>query len=381
MKRNRYDLDEEETVVPETKRIKSDPDNIVPRRSERIKNLMKTDHDNNCVTADNTNSTINVINTISTNNTNIWDKLNNYEKCEGSISEKDDWVSATAIRNHLLHDPLIDWLDRYYINNRCNDGSTVSQNEKSKLKEKEKIERDKMSVLFSNGLAFEEAVFKELKRKYPNDCVQVANDGFDVTNENYQKTVNYMKTGTPIILQAVLINTQNKTRGMADIIIRSDYINKLFGEAQVAIDEENIPAPNLGSANYHYRVIDVKWTTIHLCSNGKLIRNSERIPAYKGQLAIYTCILGHTQGYYPNQAYILGHSYSYETCGEKYNGSSCFDLLGHIDYNDFDKPYIERTVEAIKWVRNVRANGAKWQLIPPSVPELYPNMSNTNDTP
>ena len=35
---------------------------------------------------------------------------------------------------------------------------------------------------------------------------------------------------TPIILQATLLENELKLRGIADIIIRSDYINKLFKE-------------------------------------------------------------------------------------------------------------------------------------------------------
>lgn len=305
----------------------------------------------------------------------LWDVLNKYEKYN-DITEKDEWVSATAIRNYMLNDPLIDWLDRYYDHYEIN---KVSQGKTNKI-EVTKGSDNKMNVLFSNGLKFEQAVFDELKKKYPEDCVQVSHNNYGLTEGNYQKTITYMEEGKPIILQAVLINRENKTRGIADIVIRSDYINKLFGELQITSEKENIPAPKLNKT-YHYRVIDVKWTTLHLCSNGKLIRNNDRIPAYKGQLAIYNCILGHIQGYYPNQTYILGHSYAYETCGDKFTGSSCFDLLGHIDYEDFDKPFIAQTAEAIKWIRKLRYEGFKWKIIPPSISELYPNMSNNNDAP
>ena len=36
--------------------------------------------------------------------------------------------------------------------------------------------------------------------------------------------------------------------------------------------------------------------------------------------------------------------------------------------------------EALRWLRRVRTEGKDWQLLPePSVPELYPNMSNADD--
>ena len=310
------------------------------------------------------------------NDQHIWDKLNSYENQNQNknknknYNDNDEWVSGTAIRNYMLNDPLIDWLDRYYDTLGFNDNNTI-------IKLVDKSSNNK-SILFKNGLIFEDAVFEELKYKFPEDCVQVGYTRQDVNNIKYQETINYMKNGVPIIMQAVLINSKNKTRGLADLLIRSDYINKFFGENQLIPEEENIPATKL-KIPFHYRVIDIKWTTLHLCSNGKLIRNSDSSPAYKGQLAIYNCILGNVQGYFPNKAYILGHSWKYEMCKSKYRGFSCFDLLGHIDYSNFDKQYIDKTIEAINWVRILRREGKDWKLIPPSRLELYPNMSNRND--
>jgi hypothetical protein len=303
----------------------------------------------------------------------MWSALDLYEP-------GDEWVSGTTIRNYMLNDPLIDWLDRYYTTLGFNDGTMITSEKKMEMEKKVNDERGKMSILFNNGLIFENAVVEQLKQKYPQTTVQIGNSRTDMNYEKYQSTVECMKKGVPIIIQAVLIDKNNKTRGMADLLVRSDYINEIFGENQLTEAETTIPAPKLGT-KFHYRVIDIKWTTMHLCADGKLIRNDERIPAYKGQLAIYNFIVGAIQGYFPNKAYILGHSWKYESCGNKFNGSSCFDLLGHIDYKDFDRPYIERTAEAVKWIRNLRSNGSTWTLIPPSVSQLYPNMSNSNDAP
>ena len=307
-------------------------------------------------------------------NNNIWDVLSNVE-----IRTGEEWVSGTRIRNYMLNDPIMDWLDLYYRNYGFNEGKGDNKNKKE-VDIMVSKERTKMNVLFANGIIFEDSVFEDLKEKYPRHHVQIGYSHDDVTDENYQKTMTYMKAGMPLILQAVLINKNNKTRGMADLLVRSDFFNELFGENQLTDDEINIPSPTLG-IDFHYRVIDIKWTTINLCSDGKLIRNDGRIPAYKGQLAIYNCIVGNMQGYFPEKTYILGHSWKFETCGDKFNGHNCFDLLGHIDYGGFDANYINRTVDAIKWIRNLHENGMNWKLVPPSIPELYPNMSNTNDTP
>jgi hypothetical protein len=62
-------------------------------------------------------------------------------------------------------------------------------------------------------------------------------------------------------------------------------------------------------------------------------------------------------------------------------GYNCFDLLGHIEYDKFDNVYIEKTVDAIKWIRNVRKNGTNWTPLKPEIEEMYPNASNKNDAP
>ena len=42
-------------------------------------------------------------------------------------------------------------------------------------------------------------------------------------------------------------------------------------------------------------------------------------------------------------------------------------------------PIVEAVEEAVDWIRRMRREGAVWELLPrPSVPELYPNMSNAN---
>ena len=301
----------------------------------------------------------------------IWNELSNY--CAPTNAK---YVSATAIRNYMLKDPLIDWLELYYL-------LIYKSEERIDIQEKLNKEKNNINILLENGLIFENKVINELKLKFKNNYTQVANDRFDLNDDHAALTLKYMKEGIPIIFQAVLINKQNKTHGIADIIVRSDYINKLMSnkDNHLSQDEININAPNINSNNYHYRVIDVKWSTLHLCADGILLRNDNRMPAYKGQLAIYNCALGNMQGYIPNKAFILGNSWKYETCGDHFAGHSCFDLLGHIDYSYFDKDYIERTVEAIDWVHNVRINGNKWKIIPPSNKYLYPNMSNQNDTP
>lgn len=233
------------------------------------------------------------------------------------------------------------------------------------------------NILCKMGNVFEEKVFDIIRQKFPNNYCLILESLEDVSKEKTVDTYNEMKKGTPFILQAPLYNDSNKTFGVADILIRSDYINKLIEKKILTDNEENIKAPNLDA--YHYRVIDVKWSTIYLCANQTTIRNSNRYPAYKGQLAIYNATLGQLQGYTPNKAYVLGKGWKYRKQDLEYFCNNAFDSLGEIHFDSFDHQYLLRTTNAIEWVRDVRVNGNSWSVDPPSRPELYPNMNNKYD--
>lgn len=294
-----------------------------------------------------------------------------------------EWVSGTAVKHYLLKDPCLDWIKNHFFSNfyKNNDlpEHLIELEIKAKKQEVTK-EKEKFSALFTLGNKFEDHIIRELQREYPLDVVIITDDSRNVTFANFEKTISAMKEGVPIIAQAVLYNHQNRTRGTADLIVRSDYLNKIFDSAILSQADSNIKAPHL-PGNYHYRVIDIKWTTLHLCADGRTIRNSNRFPAYKGQLAIYNAAIGLIQGYTAPQAYIMGKSWKYIKSNVVYEGSSCYDLLAVIDYDGWDCKYLKLTSDAIKWVRNVRYNGHKWKMNPPSIPELYPNMCNRFDTP
>jgi hypothetical protein len=301
---------------------------------------------------------------------NIWDELaNNIAK------DSDSWISATAIKNYLLNDPILDWLDLYYEDAVKKNPDKFAVNRLLKQLDEEK---NKLTVLFEKGNNFEDLIFQELDQKFPGKTVKVVKHRSEINIDNRHLTFKYMQEGVPIIQQALLYNDKNKTFGVADLLVRSDYINDFFDVPLVI--QSKLKAPKL-KGNYHYLVIDIKWTTLNLCADGVHIRNSERIPAYKGQLAIYNCALGELQGYTPPETYIMSKAWKYEAKGQKVSGYSCFDTLGSVNYLTFDSKYIKKTSDAINWVRKLRSEGHDWVCVPPSVPELYPNMANSNDAP
>ena len=306
----------------------------------------------------------------------------NWKVLDKKVDETSEWISATKTKNYLLKDPVLDWFDKYYFTYGFGD-KNIS---------KEKIKREKQQIanelqimnntLFRKGNEFEKLIYKEIeKRLGKNNCVDVINNYKECSIEKMNDTIKYMEKGIPIIRQAVLYNESNRTFGIADFLVRSDFINTLFDDEIEHIDKEAEHIGSIFSKNYHYRVVDIKWSQLQLCSDGFKILNSDRYPAYKGQLAIYNLALGKIQKYIPDTAYILGKSYKFEFLSENYYSSNSFDRMGHILFDDFDSKYIELTKEAIDWYRDMLENGNKWNLLKSTRKELYPNMCNSNDAP
>ena len=57
------------------------------------------------------------------------------------------------------------------------------------------------------------------------------------------------------------------TYGAPDFLIRSDVLRELFPE-EITEAEVAIAAMDLGSEGWHYRVVDTKFTTLHLNAAG-----------------------------------------------------------------------------------------------------------------
>lgn len=270
-----------------------------------------------------------------------------------SYTKHIEYISATHTRNFILKDSLIDWLKEHGTHTKLtyknNDGFT--------------------SFLMERGIEFENKLIKYINHhKLPIVTISEY-----ITNDSINKTIKFMKQGIPIIHSAPVRNPKNHTHGIVDLLVRSDYLHKLVDECPLTPEEQIIPAPNLGK-QYHYVVIDVKFSTLHLRTDGRHILNSGNYPAYKAQCLIYTDAVGLIQGYTSRYAFILGRRWKYIKKNIKYNNFSCLDKLGVIDYKEVDKSYIQKTKDALLWLRENKKNGHKWSVSPPSRPELYPNM-------
>lgn len=276
-----------------------------------------------------------------------------YEQLD-KIKEK-QWVAATKTFNYIKNDHLVDWLKNF------------GSRERSYSTDEIDFEETFSSFLSKKGIVFEKKIVDYLRHN--NFPVKHISDHYN--KESAKLTVQSMKEGVPIIHSAPIYNPRNKTYGIIDLLVRSDYINRI---CQTDVIENTDKRARHLSGNYHYLVIDIKYHTLGLSSDGEHLLNSGNMASYKSQLCVYNSAIANVQGYNPQKAFILGRRWKYTRRGKKFQGFSCFDRLGVVDFLGYDKHVPSQTNNALSWYRKVHKYGIRWGVDPPTIPELYPNM-------
>jgi predicted RecB family nuclease len=256
----------------------------------------------------------------------------------------DEYINITDIYNYMHDDSIVDWLQTKYENKERN------------------LFKEHMNM---KGNSFEFKVV-EFINKNINHVVYVSNR---ITPESVRQTENMIKAGVPIIHSAPVVNEENKTKGIIDLLVRSDFINHIVED--IIFDDCDMTY----SDSHVYYVIDIKFARLRLCSDGEHIMNCENFPYHKAQTYLYTKALSNIQGVDVPYAFILGNGYRYKTFGITYESNSCVEKLGKISFDDRDNFVKLKVEKALQWLRDVRQYGEQWTTDPPSRLELYPNMN------
>jgi hypothetical protein len=158
----------------------------------------------------------------------------------------------------MLNDPLIDYLKEYKTN---------------KGKKRKVVGPCFFNYITNMGIEYEKEVINNMREEF--DIIQVVNNNLNFS-EHYNKTLELLNNKTPIIYQGVVYNDNDNSYGIPDLIIRSDYMNRIFKQEIITNDD------------IYYVIVDVKCCTIPFTANKINILNSDNMPANKGQLCIYT---------------------------------------------------------------------------------------------
>jgi len=282
----------------------------------------------------------------------------------------EDWIAAGATRAWCRGDPLWDWLDRY-----GGERGFARDDERATFDERFDLGR----FLRAQGERFEAAVVADLDRRH--GVVRIGGDQRDPRSLGAaRETWAAMERGARVIAQAVLRDPQARMYGVADLLIRSDILADLCGDAFAGDDDPAVAAPALRGAAWHYRVVDVKFKTLDLLKDGSLSTSAD-LPAL-AQVWAYGQALGRAQGHTPAFGYVLGRGWRQ---GQR-RGDRCWDRLARVPRDAFVRSREislgDAVAAAAAWVRLVRREGGAWNVLPsPSREELRPNLKADRDQP
>lgn len=252
------------------------------------------------------------------------------------ITFNKNWISPSSLYNYMHNDPFIDWL-------KYNNTSISRENTRPNIMGK---------FLCEQGIVFEHNVMAKLYSKFKGcieniDCKKLCTTYADITKD-------CIKRGVPIIYQGFLYDEVRKYYGVPDLIVREDYINLLTGV-------NHISKYNTSRGNYTYRIVDIKFATLHLAVDGVKLLKKNSTDYYKAQLYIYNHCLGKIQGYTPSHAYIIANRVRTK--------DAVYDGMNKLVQVELNKEVQQKVQRGIKWVRTVH----KLCNIGDDI-KLYPNM-------
>lgn len=297
-----------------------------------------------------------------------------------------NWIAASKTRNASLNDHCLDYFRAYNILdiNDTPEKREFSFEPSSKYERANKSSENAVSFvdfLLTSGNTFEDNIIESIKNKYEDNFVKICESYESRNINNYKLTIEEMKKGTPIIYQPVLYCYKHQVFGCADLIIRSDWLNRITNSNILTEKEEKITSIIL-EKDYHYRVIDIKFSKLHFNTDEVTLRNNSNVKPFKTQIALYNLALGEMQGYTPEQSYIIGNGWVMNKMVNKKSlcksSKDPFNKFGTIDYKDKDNSYLETSLEAVKWLRDLNDSNDLTHD-PPNDPRIYPNMCNTYD--
>jgi hypothetical protein len=278
-----------------------------------------------------------------------------------------EWVAARDIRNWCDDDLLVDWLAEF--------GEQHGFRRDDQLPGYDRV-FDLPRFLMEQGRRFEQAVLVDLQQRWPVTRIATRPDEAR-SLAAAEATWDAMKNGAPVIASGVLRDPERRTFGVTDLLVRSDVLGELCPDAFVG-DQLELPVAAMRHGR-HYRVVDIKFSTLHLLKDGSLGAGSLGVMT---QAWIYNEALGRIQGFTPPAAYVAGRAWRQGAV----RGDRCWEKLARVPREAFvrsrDEDLGAVVARALAWVRRLRTEGAEWRVLPlPSVPELWPNMKASSDFP
>lgn len=278
-----------------------------------------------------------------------------------STESKKLWIAATKTRNYMLDDALVDWLKR-----SSRRRSATQRSPSGYQNTFGGYQNTFGGYLMQQGNLFEQAVMRTIESEHQ---VEKAADFY--SPQGVERTQELMIQGVPIISSAPVAGKKLRIFGIPDLLVRSDYLPRLCPD--LVLPQSDLTRGSAINPNYHYVVVDIKFSTLKLAADGLHVLNAGSVAPFKAQLWVYTNALAEMQGYKPRCAFLLGRRWTHGATGRM--SDHCFDRMGVVDFEGYDRKAVPKYERSLRWCRDLETKGVFWSLSPvPSRKELYPNM-------
>ena len=114
---------------------------------------------------------------------------------------------------------------------------------------------------------------------------------------DYENATKCINEKIPVLSQVPLKDDDLKIRGIADLLVRKDYLKKIF----------DFDFPLLNIADDMYVVFDIKFSRIPIISG--FVDDKYGYKYYKYQTMLYSHMLGRIQGAKCNNSFIIGKGF------------------------------------------------------------------------
>ena len=296
-----------------------------------------------------------------------------YNRIMNFYSNHQSMITQYNITHCILKDPLLSWLDQH-----------------GRMSDRDKPE-GRFSLtryIYNKTISFQQKIKEYIKKRTPEKMYLDIDQQYHPHTQPEKYKINYnnqllyydrfirtqqaIKAKIPIIFNAGLYDNDRMLYGKADILILVKYIDDFLHVPSVFSEKEQ----------QHYVIINTKFGTLDLRSNGMHLLTSPKQNVYKGHLTFLNMCLAKMQNFTCTKGLLICRKSNYTASSKKHKFDNCFSRIGVVDFTGIDKTYIKQVEDAIDWIRVVRSSSAT--ILDPFKPsrfELYPNMKNKRDHP
>lgn len=305
-------------------------------------------------------------------------------------------VQPWMLNNFIRQDPVIDWLELYDDHSHKDTAPTPFLHMiKRKHLEFASLVRAYIRTNY-NYPGFVVDIDPFPVEDIQNTMVSVEPQNLSVSDCSVTATREAIGNLVPIILNPCFKTTvtfyQPKTDEVENVNTERTITCEITGRADMLIlNQFRDQLLNIDTSIYQepydkYSLVNFKFSTINLRTDGLHLLNNPKQKVYKSQLWLLNKALEHEQSYLSQHAFMIGRKYDYKSQGKSTKINNAFGAVGIIEYTDYqyDAQYNDLCWNGIQWLQRVRSNHYKeLDLFNPSdeTPEMFPNMKNHNDYP